>query len=35
MTITLYPFGTRHDRHPQFEKYRNAWNLLGKPGLRE
>jgi hypothetical protein len=35
LTITLYPFGTRHDRHPQFEKYRNAWNLLGKPGLRE
>lgn len=35
LTITLYPFGTRHDRHPQFEKYREAWNLLGKPGLRE
>jgi hypothetical protein len=33
--ITLYPFGTRRDRHSQFEKYREAWTLLGEPGLRE
>ena len=33
--ITLYPFGTRHDRHPRFERYREAWELLGKPGPRE
>src|SRR5258708_1057212 len=35
LNITLYPFGTRHDRHPPFEKYREAWNLLGQPGPRE
>ena len=35
LTITLYPFGTRHDRHPEFEKYREAWKLLGEPGPRE
>jgi hypothetical protein len=35
LSITLYPFGTRHDRHPRFEKYREAWNLLGEPGPRE
>jgi len=35
LTITLYPFGTRHDRHPKFEKYREAWKLLGPPGPRE
>ena len=34
LNIKLYPFGTRRDRHPPFEKYREAWNLLGKPGLR-
>src|SRR5258708_945272 len=33
--VTLYPFGTRHDRHPPFEKYREAWHRLGKPGPRE
>lgn len=35
LTITLYPFGTMHDRHPEFEKYREAWKLLGQPGPRE
>jgi len=35
LTITLYPFGTRWDRHPQFEKYREAWKLLGEPDARE
>jgi hypothetical protein len=35
LNITLYPFGTRHDRHPPFEKYREAWKLLGQPGPRE
>jgi hypothetical protein len=35
LDVTLYPFGTRHDRHPPFEKYREAWNLLGEPGPRE
>jgi PD-(D/E)XK endonuclease len=33
--FTLYPFGTREDRHPLFEKYREAWKLLGQPGPRE
>jgi hypothetical protein len=28
--ITLYPFGVREDRHPQFERYRETWELLGK-----
>ena len=35
LTITLYPFGSRQDGHARFEKYREAWNLLGEPGLRE
>jgi hypothetical protein len=35
LDVTLYPFGTRHDRHPPFEKYREAWQLLGQPGPRE
>jgi hypothetical protein len=33
--ITLYPFGTRADRHPQFEKYREAWKLLGRAKPRK
>jgi hypothetical protein len=34
--ITLHPFGTKYDYHALwFEKYREAWNLLGKPGPRE
>lgn len=28
--ITFYPFGHKADRHPQFEKYREAWGLLGR-----
>jgi hypothetical protein len=35
LNIALYPFGTRRDRHPPFEKYRDAWKLLGEPGSRE
>jgi PD-(D/E)XK endonuclease len=35
LNIKLYPFGTRRDRHTLFEKYREAWKLLGEPGLRE
>jgi len=36
VSITLYPFGNRYDYHVlRFEKYREAWNLLGKPGPRE
>jgi hypothetical protein len=35
LNIKLYPFGTRRDCHPPFEKYRGAWKLLGEPGLRE
>lgn len=32
--ITLYPFGTRADRHPQFEQFREAWKLLGSAKQR-
>jgi hypothetical protein len=36
LNITLYPFGTKYD-YPvlRFEKYREAWRLLGEPGARE
>jgi hypothetical protein len=36
LSITLYPFGTRYDHHLlRFEKYREAWKLLGEPAPRE
>jgi hypothetical protein len=35
LTINLYPFGCRKDGEERFEKYREAWDLLGKPSLRE
>jgi hypothetical protein len=31
LTINLYPFGCRKDGEKRFEKYREAWGLLGKP----
>jgi hypothetical protein len=31
LTIHLYPFGSRKDGAKRFEKYREAWHLLG-PG---
>jgi len=31
LTINLYPFGCRKDGEERFEKYREAWRLLGKP----
>lgn len=33
--INLYPFGSRKGSEERFEKYREAWKLLGEPGLRE
>jgi PD-(D/E)XK endonuclease len=33
LTINLYPFGCRKDGEERFEKYREAWKLLGEPGL--
>jgi hypothetical protein len=35
LTINLYPFGCRKDGEERFEKYREAWKLLGGPDLRE
>jgi hypothetical protein len=35
LTINLYPFGCRKDGEKRFEKYREAWRLLGKPKERE
>ncbi len=35
LTINLYPFGCRKDGKARFEKYREAWKLLGQPGPRE
>jgi hypothetical protein len=35
LTINLYPFGCRKDGEERFEKYREAWDLLGKRGLHE
>jgi hypothetical protein len=29
--INLYPFGCRKDGEQRFEKYREAWGLLGEP----
>ncbi|MGA8639123.1 MAG: hypothetical protein WBP98_04555 [Candidatus Sulfotelmatobacter sp.] len=34
LKINLYPFGCRKDKE-RFEKYREAWNLLGRPAPRE
>jgi hypothetical protein len=31
LTIHVYPFGCRKDGEKRFEKYREAWGLLGKP----
>ncbi len=35
LTINLYPFGCRKDGEVRFEKYREAWKLLGEPAPRE
>jgi hypothetical protein len=35
LTINLYPFGCRKDGEKRFEKYREAWGLLGEPKERE
>ncbi len=35
LTINLYPFGCRKDGEERFEKYREAWELLGDPDERE
>jgi len=29
LTIHLYPFGSRKGSEERFEKYREAWRLLG------
>jgi hypothetical protein len=31
LTIHVYPFGCRKDGEKRYEKYREAWGLLGKP----
>ncbi len=35
LNVKLYPFGARRGGHTLFEKYRDAWKLLGRPEPRE
>jgi PD-(D/E)XK endonuclease len=33
LTIHLYPFGSRRGSSNRFEKYQEAWDLMGRPSL--